>query len=266
MSTVIKAEKLCYRVGDQYILNNVTWNVNAGERWIVFGLNGSGKTTLLSILAGYNGFTSGHVEVFGNTYTNENIYKNRCRIGWVSSSFFDKYLSWESVKDVVLSGATGTLSRGKELCDDDFKKATILLKKLGLRDKTEYPYIWLSKGERQNVIIARALMRDPELLILDEPVNGFDVHARERMFKTIEDLAQNKEMTIIYVTHYLEEILPIFDKVILLKNGKIKFNGQISNLFNSNQMTELLGQNAVVEWINGRVALKIEAKSIFAEE
>ena len=113
METVIRTDNLCYRVGDQYILNRVNWEVKEGEHWVVFGLNGSGKTTLLSILAGFNGFTSGYTEVFGESYTDENIYKNRRRIGWVSSSFFDKHLTWESVKDIVLSGATGTLSRGK---------------------------------------------------------------------------------------------------------------------------------------------------------
>lgn len=265
MNTVIKADKLCYRVGDHYILNNVTWKVQAGERWVVFGLNGSGKTTLLSILAGYNAFTSGSVEVFGEEYTNDNIYKNRCRIGWVSSSFFDKYLSWESVKDVVLSGATGTLSRGKQLCDEDTKKAFMLLKKLGIREKAEQPYIWLSKGERQNVIIARALMCSPEIIILDEPVNGFDVYARERMFRTIEDLAKNEKMTIIYVTHYVEEILPVFEKAILLKAGQIRYNGKLSELFTSEQMSELLQQNASVEIINGKYVLKVAAESIFGK-
>ena len=265
MNTVIKADKLCYRVGDHYILNNVTWKVQAGERWVVFGLNGSGKTTLLSILAGYNAFTSGSVEVFGEEYTNDNIYKNRCRIGWVSSSFFDKYLSWESVKDIVLSGATGTLSRGKQLCDEDTKKAFMLLKKLGIREKAEQPYIWLSKGERQNVIIARALMCSPEIIILDEPVNGFDVYARERMFRTIEDLAQNKELTIIYVTHYVEEILPVFENIILLKDGQIRFTGKVSELFTNSQMTELLQKNTLVKEIDGKFTLEVDAKSIFTE-
>ena len=221
---------------------------------------------MLSILAGFNGYTSGKVEVFGESYSDENIYKNRRRIGWVSSSFFDKYLTWESVKDIVLSGVTGTLSRGKKLCDKDTKKALFLLKKLGIREKAEQPYIWLSKGERQNVIIARALMCNPEILILDEPANGFDIYARERMFRTIEDLAKDENLTIIYVTHYVEEILSIFENVILLQEGKIQFNGKITELFTNEYMTELLHQNAIVEQHNGKYALKIDTESIFTEQ
>ena len=176
-------------------------------------MNGSGKTTLLSIIAGFRGYTSGSVNVFGSPYTEENILEKRKRVGWISSSFFDTYYQREAVLNIVLSGISGKLGMNRwAVTNDDIKRAKSLLIELGLKDKMHRTFDLLSKGERQNVLIARALISDPELLILDEPGTGLDVFAREYMLATVRALAANKERTIIYVTHYTEEILDIFDK------------------------------------------------------
>ena len=128
MEPVINIEKLCCQTGNRYLLRDINWQVYQGERWVVFGLNGSGKTTLLSIIAGYKSQTSGTVEVFGEAFSNNNILSIRKRIGWVSSSYFDKYYTKESALDIVLSGLCGTLGKDSTVKPDDYIRAKTLLK------------------------------------------------------------------------------------------------------------------------------------------
>ena len=247
MEEVVRLNDLTCLAGNNAILSNINWHVNKGDHWIVFGLNGSGKTTLLSIIAGFRGYTSGSVEVFGTPYTEENILEKRKRVGWISSSFFDKYYQRESVLNIVLSGLSGKLGKNTwGVTNEDIKKAKRLLIELGLKEKMHRTFDLLSKGERQNVLIARALITDPELLILDEPGTGLDVFAREYMLATVKALAEDPKRTIIYVTHYTEEILNIFDKCLLLKNGQIYQTGDSTALFTDQKMSEFLNYPAKV--------------------
>ena len=154
--TIIEAKGLCCKIGSRYLLKDIDWQIEKGQHWVVFGENGSGKTTLLSIIAGFNAQTHGSLKVFGQEYGPENILDFRRKIGFISSSFFDKALSRESALDIVLSGKFGTLSTGYGVRDQDVKKAKTLLGELRLRDKVNRPFDLLSKGERQNVLIARA--------------------------------------------------------------------------------------------------------------
>ena len=221
MDTVVKMQDLGCKAGNRFILKNIDWEVQKGQHWVVFGMNGSGKTTLLSIAAGYMGYTHGELEVLGQTYNDENILDIRRRIGWVSASFFDKCLSREPVLDIVLAGKTATLGVDDSITDADVRRAKALLTELRLKSKINYPFDFLSKGERQNVLIARALMGNPELLILDEPCTGLDVFSREYLLSTIRKLAENTDVTIVFVTHYTEEIMDVFSNCMLLKDGRI---------------------------------------------
>ena len=247
MPPVIEVKNLCCKSGYRYLLHNINWEVKKGEHWIVFGMNGCGKTTLLSIIAGYNDFTAGSIKVFGAAYNDDNILQHRKKIGWVSSSFFDKYLSWESVLNIVLSGLTGTLGIQFDIADEDVKRAKKLLKELRMGDKINQPFCLLSKGERQCVLIARALISNPEILILDEPGTGLDIYAQEYILKTVEDLALHTDMTLIYVTHYAEEILPMFDKILLMREGKLYCQGETKEILNSALFTDFLRYNADVQ-------------------
>ena len=237
---VIKVEKLCCKSGNRYLIHNIDWEVNKGDHWILFGLNGSGKTTLLSIIAGFHAKTSGKVEVFGEGYTNENILNHRSKIGWVSSSFFDKYLSWESALNIVLSGKFGTLSVDFDVTDEDVVLAKKILTELRLGDKINQPFCLMSKGERQCVLIARALIAKPEILILDEPGTGLDVFAREYVMRTIDALAVKTDLTIIYVTHYPEEMLPSFDQAMLLREGRVFSKGKTEEVFTTEIISEFM--------------------------
>ena len=266
MSVIVKAEHLSCQSGRRYLIHDINWEIQKGDHWIVFGMNGCGKTTLLSIIAGFKGETAGKLEVFGEEYNEENIFSHRKRIGWVSSSFFDKYLSWESAMDIVLSGVSGTLSLSKDITDEDVKRAKLLLKKLRLGNKMAQPFALMSKGERQCVLIARALISNPEILILDEPGTGLDIYAREYVLQAIADLAETTDMTIIYVTHYVEEILPMFDKTILMKDGYIVEQGKTSEMFDNESISRLLGYPVVAaQDAMGNVRVKLEVESTFRD-
>ena len=241
MDKIITVKDLCVQAGNRYLLRDINWEVKKGEQWVVFGLNGSGKTTLLSIIAGFKEPTSGEVTVFGEPYSNDNLLQNRRRIGWVSSSFFDKYYTRESALNIVLSGLSGTLGIDCRITDDDVLKAKALLKEWHFGDRIDMPFSVLSKGERQNILIARALIAEPDILVLDEPGTGLDVLAREYLLKKIDMLASQKKMTIIYVTHYPEEIQPIFKNCIILQEGKLIAQGPTDELLSSQCLSQALG-------------------------
>lgn len=237
---IIDAQHLSCKSGKSYILQDINWKVKKGEHWIVFGSNGCGKTTLLSIITAFQKYTHGELTVFGQPYSQNNIIENRKRIGWVSSSFFDKYYRHEQVLSIVLSGLTGTLNINGQITDQDIVAAKEWLERFELTHKQDMPYNFLSKGQRQNVLLARALIADPDILILDEPASGLDVLSREKMLCMMENMAVHTDKTLIYVTHYLEEILPVFDHSLLLKNGKVFGKGDTATMFTDENLTNFL--------------------------
>ena len=258
---VIELDKVSCKAGYKYLLRDISWQVAPGEHWVVFGANGSGKTTLLSIIAGFKHYTAGCVKVFGENFSNDNILAIRKRIGWVSSSFFDKYYSKESALHIVLSGRNGTLGLDDDITLEDVWLAKTLLAELQLGDKINRTFDMLSKGERQNVLIARALIGGPEILILDEPCTGLVVYNRSYLFSTIEELSKEKHLSIIYVTHYAEEITPLFQKALLLKNGHIFAAGDTSAVFNDQTIGELLGYPVEIRQEDAFYRLKVETQS-----
>ena len=259
METVIKAEHLCCQSGQHYLLRDINWEVKAGEHWIVFGLNGSGKTTLLSAIAGFKQYTEGSLQVLGESYTNENLFSLSRQIGWVSASFFDKYYTGETVLQIVLSGLFGTLGINSSITDADVCAAKDLLEQWHVAHKCDMPFSMLSKGEQQNVLIARALIANPKILVLDEPGTGLDVLAREQMMHWVRHLAETTDITIIYVTHYPEEIQSCFDKCLLLRDGQILANGEVQKIFNSELLSQLLNAAVTVERSNdGEIRLHQE--------
>ena len=244
---VIEVNDLELKSGENYLLKDINWKVRKGEHWLVFGMNGSGKTTLLSILAGFKHKSGGTVRLFGQEFTEENILAIRKRIGWISASFFDQIYKNESVINIVLSGKFGTAGLDTGLTDNDYKLAAVLLKDLGIAEKAELPFKFLSKGERQNVLIARAFMGQPSVLLLDEPCSGLDIVAREKFLQTVMKLAERNNITIIYVTHYTEEILDgFFQKTLLLRDGLCYKQGETKELFRPEVMSDFLSQDIVV--------------------
>ncbi len=263
--TVIKVKNLSCLSGSQFLLHNISWEVKKGEQWVVFGRNGCGKTTLLSIIAGYKSFSSGELEIFGQKYNASNILEIRKRIGWISSSFFDKYYHEERVIDIVLGSLSGALGVPFEVENAHIAKAKRLLTDLGLKDKIDSTFDMLSKGERQHVLISRAFMTDPEILILDEPATGLDVLARERLLATIKELAAERDTTIIYVTHYPEEILPMFDKCVLMKDGAFYQMGTTSEIFTKENISAFINHDVTVDAREGHYYVSMEVDSVLGQ-
>lgn len=253
---LIRAHNLSLQSGNKFLLHEINWEVYPGEHWLVFGMNGSGKTTLLSIVAGFNSASSGELTLFGERFTDENIFHMRRKIGWISNSFFEKHLSYESVLNIVLSGLSGTLGIRFYVLNEDVYRAKEILKELRIIDKLDTPFCYLSKGEQQNVLLARALINQPRILVLDEPGTGFDIYAREYMLNTVEDLAKDERITVIYVTHYADEIRPFLNKTLLLKNGRVFAQGDTQEVLTTTNISNLIGDPVTVE--QNAVSKKIE--------
>lgn len=237
---LIDVKQLCCKSGRRYLLNHVDWTVHKGEQWAVFGLNGCGKTTLLSTIAGFRKYASGKVELFGEPITADNVLAMRKKIGWVSSSFFDSYYKNESSLNIILAGKTGTLGLDETIDEHDVRTAKDMLKQIGLEDKCNMPFYTLSKGERQNILLVRAMFTQPEILILDEPCSGLDIVARERVLQTVRQMIHEQKTTVIYVTHYAEELLDEFSHVMLLRKGKVFAQGKSEDCLRSDVMSGFL--------------------------
>lgn len=241
----------------KWILQNINWQVNKGEHWVLFGLNGSGKTAILNLLNAYYFPTKGKVNVlgmeFGKTYLGEKL---RQQIGFVSSSLQEKLYSGDNAFEVTLSGAFASIGLYESPTDQIREKAIALLEEFGCIDYINRNYETLSQGEKQRVLIARALIADPSLLILDEPTNGLDFIAREKLLESIERFAKTDSApTMIYVTHHVEEILPIFNQTLLLKDGQVFASGVTSDILSSEQLSNYFGLPVRVFWENGRPLL-----------
>jgi len=168
-----------------------------------------------------------------------------------------QYVNYESVLTIVLGGLFGNLSERYEVEDLDVKKAKQLLTALGLKNRISYPYDMLSKGQRQKVLIARALMTKPELLILDEPCTGLDVVAREHFLNTVEEITKEMNTSLVYVTHHPDEILPIFNKAMLMKNGQIHSQGDLHDMFTDENMSSFFDHETKVEWVKDKMQFRI---------
>lgn len=263
---IIKANKLCLQSGKRYLLRDIDWEVKRGEHWLVFGMNGCGKTTLLGTVAGFKSQTSGTLEVFGQPYTNENILELRSKIGWVSGSFFDKCYSHESALNIVLSGLFGTLGINFSITDTQIRQAKALLREMRMGEKINTPFDFMSKGEQQNVLIARALMAEPEILVLDEPGTGLDVYAREHMLQTVQELAEKRQVTVIYVTHYPEEIQPFLQKTLLMQDGKVFAQGNTEDIMTSENISALLQDTVTIQHEAGNhIRMLLDASSAVGE-
>lgn len=262
MQTILKASELCCKSGKRYLLNHINWEVKSGEHWLIFGMNGSGKTTLLSTIAGFKSPTSGQLTVLGQQYDRDTIFSLRKKVGWVSSSFFDKYYRQEQALQIVLSGLSGTFNVDYGVSAQDVRYAKALLRELRMGDKMKQPFCLMSKGERQNVLIARAMITRPQILVLDEPGTGLDIYAREHMMNSVRMLAESGQVTVLYVTHYPEEIQPFMNKTMLLRNGRIFAQGNTEQIMTSENISALLQEQVqVYRNDHGTVEMRVQALS-----
>jgi iron complex transport system ATP-binding protein len=238
---------------DRTILHGITWQVRAGEHWCLVGLNGSGKTTLLNMINGYIWPTSGEVSVFAQKYGTVDLREVRKSIGWVSSSLMAQLHGHETVERIVLSGKDATIGLYSPPTKADVERATALLCTFGLDRLARQSYQTLSQGERQKVLIARALMASPKLLILDEPCTGLDLLAREQLLAMIGQIAAQPDgPTLLYVTHHIEEILPCFTHTLLLKEGSVYRAGATAEVLTPDLLSDFFGVPVEVRQVQRR--------------
>ncbi len=213
------------------ILSDINWTVNDKENWAILRLNGSGKTTLLQLLNGYLWPSSGKLQVLGHVFGQTSLPELRKSIGWVSNALDQQLKEYDLSKQIVLSGKFASIGMYTKVTDAEITDAKRILTDCGGVSLIGKAYKVLSQGERQVVLIARALMARPKLLILDEPCNGLDLFAKERLLERIKQIAERTDSpTMLFVTHHTEEILPCFDNIILLRDGEITHRGKTEKL------------------------------------
>jgi iron complex transport system ATP-binding protein len=241
------------------ILENVNWRIQRGEHWCLLGLNGSGKTSILDLINGYHWPTSGEISVLGHRFGEVDLRELRKQIGWVSAAMQQRMHGYELVENVVISGKYASIGVYEHITDDDLDEAKELLISWNCQHLYGRNYQTLSQGEKQKVLLARALIAKPKLLILDEPCTGLDIFAREQVLQLINRIAdQPNAPTMIYVTHHIEEIVPCFTHTLLLKQGKVFAQGQSKDVLTTEKLSDFFQAKLTVEAKNGRNWLMIE--------
>lgn len=235
------------------ILNNINWTVKRGEHWILFGPNGAGKTSLLNILMGFLFPSNGKAVVLGEEIGRTDIWALQKRVSWVSSAIESRIYDEDPLLDIILSGAQTSTRLFFEAKEEDYKRADELMKSLNLEWLASTPWGVLSQGEKRKALIARSLMLDIEILILDEPCAGLDIGSREKFLGDLDEMIKNKpELTIIMVTHRVEEITDSFRNILVLKNGKVHKMGKISDIINKELLSELFSLPLTLKRQNNR--------------
>ncbi len=235
--------------GTTTLIADIDWEVEEGQRWVVLGPNGAGKTTLLQLAAARMHPTSGVVGILGEVLGTVDVFELRPRIGLSSSALAEAIPKGEKVEDVVVTASWGVVGRWRENYEDlDHGRAVELLTMLGADHLVGRKFGTLSRGERTRVQIARALMTDPELMLLDEPTAGLDLGGREDLVGRLGEIAADLAApAIVMVTHHVEEIPPNFTDVLLMREGRIVAQGPIELTLTEENLSATFGVDLVVE-------------------
>ncbi|MBS3814982.1 MAG: ABC transporter ATP-binding protein [Hadesarchaea archaeon] len=253
---ILKLENVSRIINGEKILENVTWEVQEDENWILLGPNGAGKTTLMKIVTGYLWPTEGEVTVLGKKFGRIDLRELRKSIGYVDSNILRKFPNTDSALKVVLSGKFATLGLYDKPTERDRAQARRVLSRMGCSELEEREFGNLSQGEKQKIMIARALMAEPGLLVLDEPALGLDPGARERFLEILENINEMKnDPNLIYITQHIQEITPSFKKGLILKDGRILAKGRLKKILNDEVLSVAFGVNMEVIRKNDRYTI-----------
>ena len=262
---VLKISDLRIQRDGVVILDGVNWRVNAGEHWAILGANGSGKTSLLSALTGYLMPTAGEISLLGETYGQSDWRELRKKVGLVSSSVRQMMADDEPALETVASGKYAMIDFWGSFTRNEKAQAMKLLRQVECEYLAERPWGVLSQGERQRVLVARALMAKPRVLILDEPCAGLDPAAREHFLQFLQRLGSQSRgrgtPTLVLVTHHVEEIMPVFSRVLILKNGRVLAAGKKAAVLNSSNLTTAFAARIRLRKSASRYALGVKTKS-----
>ena len=240
------------------LLDHVSWTVNEGERWVILGPNGAGKTTLMQIISASMHPSKGKVRILGSKLGRVDVFDLRTRIGHTSTAVADRIPPAESVRNTILSAAYAVTGRWQEKYDDeDHARAEQMMGEMGITELAERTFGTLSEGERKRVLIARALMTDPELLLLDEPGAGLDLGAREDLLASLEQLAEADDSPVlVMVSHHVEEIPVGFTHVLMLREGKVVAQGPIESTLSADNLGATFGLRVQLHREDGRYAAR----------
>lgn len=251
---VLRLRDVVVRRDDSMLLAGVSWTVREGESWAIVGPNGAGKTTLLQVVAGLIMPTEGLAEVLGEPLALADPYDLRSRVGIASAAVADQVPRDENVIDLVMTAGYGILSRGAENYDSsDVTRAVGLLDVLGCAHLIRRRFGTLSEGERKRVQIARSLMADPEILLLDEPAAGLDLGAREDLLTRIAALVRSpRSPALVLVTHHVEEVPDGFTHALLMRRGSVVAAGPADLVFTERNLSRCFGVPLIVERLASR--------------
>lgn len=260
--TMLAVSELAVRRGDTQILVNISWQVNRGEHWAVLGANGSGKTSLLSALTAYLTPTAGTIELLGQRYGRANWLELRKKIGLVSSAIRQLMTEDEPALQTVVSGKYAMIDFWGKITIADRRRARRILRQIECSYLLDRPWGYLSQGERQRILIGRALMAAPRVLILDEPCAGLDPAAREHFLQFLQRLGQARNAPgLILVTHHVEEIMPVFSHVLALKAGAVLASGGKAQVLNSRILSQAFNAPIRLSRQDGRYTLTVAPKN-----
>jgi iron complex transport system ATP-binding protein len=252
--TVISFDRVSVVRGGNFLVRGLSWQVELDERWVILGPNGAGKTTLLNLASGRMHPSRGTAWVLGERLGRTDINELRTRIGITTGSFAERVPPDERVLDVVMTAAWSVVGRWRESYDPlDEARARQLLDQLGMGQLTDRQFGTLSEGERKRTQIARALMTDPELMLLDEPTAGLDLGGREDLVGRLTELAENPDApAMVLVTHHVEEIPPGFTHAMLLREGTVVAAGLLGETLTADNLSKTFGVPLVVQRLGDR--------------
>jgi iron complex transport system ATP-binding protein len=254
MAAVLELAGVTIRRGTSTLLDDVDWRVGEDERWVVLGPNGAGKTTLVQVAAAQIHPSAGVAGILGEVMGAVDVFELRPRIGYTSAAVAERIPRDERVGDVVVSASYGVVGRWRERYDDlDHDRARDLLVEVGAAHLVDRTFGTLSEGERKRVQIARSLMADPELLILDEPAAGLDLGGREDLVLTLSTLARDPlSPATILVSHHVEEIPPGFTHALFLRQGRVVAQGPVAEVLTEQVLSETFGMPLRLSTEDGR--------------
>jgi iron complex transport system ATP-binding protein len=241
---------------ERKILSDVELQVNSGEHWVILGKNGSGKTTILELVNGYQFPSRGQVQVLDYTYGQCDVREVRKHIGYISQSLYEKLTPADRVWEVIATGEFAFLRFYEEIPAEVKSKALRMLEEVRLTHLADQLLGSLSQGERKKVMLARALMTHPSILIMDEPCSGLDLYERERLLESINRLSK-QNVTVLYVTHHIEEIMPMFTHVALIDDGRLIASGIKEDVLTEANLFKAFQVPVALEWFQGRPWIKV---------
>ncbi|RST11570.1 ABC transporter ATP-binding protein [Streptomyces sp. WAC05374] len=254
MSDVLELVDVSVVRDGRALVDDVSWSVKEGERWVILGPNGAGKTTLLNVASSYLFPSSGTARILGDRLGKVDVFELRPRIGMAGIAMADKLPKRQTVLQTVLTaayGMTATWNEDYDAVDED--RARAFLDRLGMTEYLDRTFGTLSEGERKRTLIARAMMTDPELLLLDEPAAGLDLGGREDLVRRLGRLARDAYApSMIMVTHHVEEIPPGFTHVLMIRQGKVLAAGPVETELTSRNLSHCFGLPLVVERVGDR--------------